>query len=246
MVDRITPSTTPEDVQIVRAATARDDRRPVVTEPFSEWVLSGEFPRGRPGWEGAGATITDDVTPFEERKLWLLNGGHSLLAYAGSIRGHVTVSEAVADDVCLGWLEQWWSEAAAHLNQPAGTLAAYRSALLERFANPRIRHRLEQIAADGSQKLPIRVVPVLRAERADGRLPEGATRIIAAWICHLRGLGAPVTDPRADEVVGLASGPLEDAVARILGFLDPVLPDDPAVGAIVLGQCRELAGAGVR
>jgi fructuronate reductase len=91
----------------------------------------------------------------------------------------------------------------------------------------------------------IRVVPVLRAERAEGRLPEGATRIIAAWICHLRGLGAPVTDARADEVVPLAAGSLDEAMARVVGFLDPALADDPAFGAIVLGQCRELA-AGLR
>jgi fructuronate reductase len=241
MVDRITPRTTAKDMQIVRAATGRDDRRPVVTEPFSEWVLTGAFPRGRPGWESAGATLTDDVTPFEERKLWLLNGGHSLLAYAGSIVGHVTVADAAGDETCRAWLEQWWSEASAHLGQPARALAAYRSALVERFANPRIGHRLEQIAADGSHKLPIRVVPVLRAERADGRLPEGATRIIAAWICHLRGLGAPVTDARAGEVVALAGGSLAEAARRILAFLDPALGGDEAVRAAVVEQSRELA-----
>ena len=96
MVDRITPRTTPEDVAVV--GHRHDDRRPVVTEPFSEWVLSGALPGGRPGWEDAGATFTDDIAPFEERKLWLLNGGHSLLAYAGSARGHETVADAVADD----------------------------------------------------------------------------------------------------------------------------------------------------
>ena len=87
MVDRITPETAPEDLRTVAGATGLEDRSPVVTEPFSEWVLSGVFPGGRPRWEDAGATVTDDVAPFEQRKLWLLNGGHSLLAYAGSIRG---------------------------------------------------------------------------------------------------------------------------------------------------------------
>jgi fructuronate reductase len=106
MIDRITPRTTPQDVETVLAATARDDRSPVVTEPFTEWVLQGTFPAGRPRWEDAGATFTDDVTPFEHRKLWLLNGAHSLLAYAGSIRGHLTVAAAVADDTCREWLEQ--------------------------------------------------------------------------------------------------------------------------------------------
>ena len=117
------------------------------------------------------------------------------------------MAEAVADDTCRAWVEQWWAEASPHLDQPAEDVAAYRAALLERFANARMHDRLDRIAADGSQKLPIRIVPVLRAERAAGRLPEGATRALAAWVCHLRGLGAPVTDARADEVVAARAGP---------------------------------------
>ena len=89
--------------------TGRADAAPVVTEPFTEWVLSGDFPAGRPAWEAAGARFVDDIAPFEERKLWLLNGGHSLLAYAGSARGHATIAEAVTDPVCREWLQQWWS-----------------------------------------------------------------------------------------------------------------------------------------
>jgi len=226
MVDRITPRTTPEDV-------VPDDRCPVVTEPFSEWVLSGRFAGGRPRWEDAGATFTDDIAPFEERKLWLLNGGHSLLAYAGSARGHETVADAVADETCRGWLETWWDEGSAHLTLPAEDLARYREALLERFANPRMRHLLAQIAADGSQKLPIRILPVLRAERSTGRMPEGAVRVLAAWIGHLRGSGAPVVDPRADELVALAAGPLPQAARRILQELDPALAaDDDLVASV--------------
>src|SRR3954462_5716295 len=180
MVDRITPRTGPDDVRAVLEGTGREDRVPVVTEPFKEWVLSGAFDAGRPPWEHAGATFTDDVTPFEHRKLWLLNGAHSLLAYAGSIRGHTTVAEAVGDETCRSWLEEWWAVASSHLGQPAEDIAAYRSALLERFTNARMRDRLDRIAADGSQKLPIRILPVLRAERAAGRMPFGATRVLAA------------------------------------------------------------------
>ena len=202
-------------------ATGFDDRCPVVSEPFHEWVLSGAFPAGRPRWQDAGATFTDDVTPYEHRKLWLLNGAHSLLAYAGSIRGHQTVAEAVADETCRSWLEEWWAVASPHLDQPAADVAAYRAALLERFANTRMHDRLDRIAADGSQKLPIRILPVLRAERAAGRVPAGATRVLAAWICHLRGLGAPVSDVRANEVVPLAQGPLGAAVPRVLGRAGP-------------------------
>ena len=96
-------------------ARAWTTRCPVVTEPFSEWVISGAFPGGRPAWESAGAVLTDDVTPYEQRKLWLLNGGHSLLAYVGSLRGCVTVDDAVADEHCRALLEQWWSVCTPHL-----------------------------------------------------------------------------------------------------------------------------------
>jgi fructuronate reductase len=207
-------------------------------------VLSGAFPDGRPRWEDAGATVTDDVAPFEQRKLWLLNGGHSLLAYAGSIRGSSTVAEAAADDLSRAWLAEWWSEASAHLSLPEADVAAYRDALLDRFANPRIRHRLDQIAADGSQKLPIRILPVLRKERAAGRTPPGATRTLAAWVCHLRGLGAPVKDARAETVVPLVDRSLRDAVRSVLHFLDPAIAADDAVAAAVLAHAEELERQG--
>ena len=241
VVDRITPRPAPADARAVLESTGRDDRCPVVTEPFHEWVLSGAFPAGRPHWEDAGALVTDDAAPYEHRKLWLLNGAHSLLAYAGSIRGHATVAQAAADETCRAWLEDWWDVAAAHLGQPAAAVISYRAALLERFGNVRIGDRLDRIAADGSQKLPIRILPALRAERAAGRLPAAATRVLAAWVCHLRGLGAPVSDARADEVVPLAAGPLGVAVPRVLGWLDQDLGADADVAAIVIGQSEQLA-----
>jgi fructuronate reductase len=240
MVDRITPRTTPEDVRTVAEATGLHDSSPVGTEPFSEWVLAGSFPGGRPGWDAAGATITHDIEPYEHRKLWLLNGGHSLLAYAGSILGHQTVAEAVADETCRGWLEAWWSEASRYLSLPEADLTAYRGALLDRFANPRMHHRLAQIAADGSQKLPVRILPTLRQERAAGRLPHGAVRVLAAWVCHLRGAGAPVNDARADQVLPLADGPLPQAVPRVLEALDPTLADDGELVAAVVAHAQRL------
>ena len=141
--------------------------------------------------------FVDDVHPYETRKLLLLNGGHSLLAYVGGARGHDTVADAVTDPECRRLLGLWWDEASRYVPLPAPDLAAYRAQLLERFANPRMRHTLAQIAADGSQKVPIRVLPVLRGERAAGRMPTGAVRALAAWIGHLRGLGVPVDDAGA-------------------------------------------------
>jgi fructuronate reductase len=223
-----------------------DDCCPVGTEPFSEWVLGGAFVGGRPKWEDAGATVTDDVGPYEQRKLWLLNGAHTILAYAGSARGHQTVADAVADETCRTWIEEWWTEASRHLSLPAAVIDAYRAALLDRFANPRMHHRLAQIAADGSQKLPVRILPVLRWERDAGRLPRGAARALGAWVCHLRGAALPVDDVRADEMVALADGPLPEAVRRVLHVLDPAVSEDDDLVKVVLSdaeQCLQEAEA---
>ncbi|MBB2924375.1 mannitol dehydrogenase family protein [Cellulomonas cellasea] len=244
MVDRITPATTDENRDAVRAALGVEDASPVPTEPFSEWVVAGRFPNGRPAWEAAGVTLVDDVLPFEQRKLWLLNGAHSLLAYAGSARGHETVADAVADPVLRRWVEDWWDEAARHLTLPAEDVADYRHALVERFTNPRIRHVLAQIAGDGSQKIGVRIVPTLRAELAAGRVPTGAARAVAAWTCHLRGLGAPVKDARADHVRALGQGSLAESVDAVLGFLGADLAGDDGLRAAVLAAAEELtAGA---
>lgn len=242
VVDRITPRTGSAEVEAAARETGRSDEAPVVTEPFSEWILAGEFPAGRPRWEDAGAIFTGDVTGYEHRKLWLLNGAHSLLAYAGSLLGHRSVAEAIGDDRCRDWVEQWWVTAGRHLDQPASEIARYQDALVERFANARMQDALSRIAEDGSQKLPIRVLPVLRAERAGGGLPTAATRIVAAWLCHLRGLSGTVHDVRADELVPLAAGPLDDAARKVLGALDADLGADTAVVAAVAEQCHELAG----
>jgi fructuronate reductase len=240
VADRITPRLTEQDPAVVQARTGRTDRAPVVTEPFSEWVLGGPFAAGRPAWHEAGATFTGHIAPYEQRKLWLLNGGHSLLAYAGSVRGHRTVAGAVADQTCRGWLQEWWDEASPHLDLPAGGIADYQAALAGRFGNPRIRYLLAQVATDGSVKLPVRILPVLRAERAAGRLPPGAIRVLAAWVCHLRGRGAPVSDPRAAELTAQAAGPLPGAVRAVLTSLDPALGADRDLVAAAVSQASEL------
>jgi fructuronate reductase len=242
VVDRITPRPSPDDRRTVLEQTGVDDCCPVGTEPFSEWVLSGAFPAGRPRWDDAGATLTDDVTPYEQRKLWLLNGGHSLLAYTGGLRGHLTVAEAVGDDTCRGWLEQWWDEASGCLDQPADLVSGYRTRLLDRFANPRIHHRLEQIATDGSQKLPVRILPVLRQERAAGRMPQGAARALAGWVGYLRGSALPVHDVRADEMTARAGGALPDGVRNVLHALDPALAGDDELVQVVLTDAEQLLG----
>ena len=242
MVDRITPRTTDDDRTDLLARAGVDDPACVVTEPHSEWVLSGRFVAGRPAWEAAGARFVDDLGPWEQRKLWLLNGSHSLMAYAAPLRGATTVAEAVGDPVVRGWVEQWWDDAARHLPLPAAEIAAYRAALVARYRNPRIRHLLAQIAADGSQKIPIRILPTLRAALAQGSIARGATRAVAAWILHLRGEGAAVTDASAQDLrASVSAVPLREAVELVLRRLDV---DDPRVTEAVAEQAGELSGAG--
>ena len=236
MVDRITPATTEEVLATVTALTGTTDEAPVPTEPFSEWVVSGRFPAGRPAWESAGVTFVDDVTPYERRKLWLLNGSHSLLAYAASVRGHRTIADAVADPECRGWVEEFWDEACRHLDLPAEELTAYRAALLERYANPGVRHLLAQIAAGGSLKLPLRIVPALLAERAAGRSPVGCATAIAAWVLHLRGVGAPVDDPSADRAERAAV----QGVPDVLDLLHPGLGEDRELAELVASRLAAL------
>ncbi|HEY6686587.1 MAG TPA: mannitol dehydrogenase family protein [Propionibacteriaceae bacterium] len=237
MVDRITPGTTDEDRALVQQACGYVDAYPVPTEPFSEWVVSGRFPAGRPLWEEAGVTLVADVEPFEQRKLWLLNGSHSMLAYAGSIRGYSTIDEAIADPGCRSWVEIFWDEASRHLSLPVADIAAYRAALLTRFSNPRAGDQLARIAADGSTKLVVRTVPTIRAERAAGRVPSGCATTIAAWVLHLRGLGAPIKDSGAGPAQKAAnSGDLPQAVPAVLGVLEPRLGSDKEFVDAVLRQ----------
>jgi fructuronate reductase len=239
MVDRITPATTDDDRGEVARAQHYEDASPVPTEPYAEWVISGRFPAGRPGWDSAGARIVDDVTPYEQRKLWLLNGSHSLLAYVGPLRGHETIAQAIADPECLAWVETFWDEATAHLPLPAAELADYRAALLIRFANPRVRHLLGQIAADGSLKLPVRIVPSLLAERAAGRLPVGGATAVAGWIWHLRGRGTPVKDAGAARFADAAAG--SHPAADVLALLAPELGDDRGLVELVTERVELLA-----
>jgi fructuronate reductase len=241
-VDRITPRTTGADVEAVQAACGYRDSSPVVAEPFSNWVLSGDFPAGRPRWEDAGAVFVADIEPYENRKLWLLNGAHSLLAYAGALRGHTTVAEALADPLCRDAVERFWDEAEANL--PAGELGipAYRAALLDRFSNARIAHHLAQIAMDGSTKLRMRAVPVLQAERAAGRSGEAAALMIAAWMDY--GAAADeLHDPLAADVA--TANALSEA-ERTLALLALVSPDlvDPATagGGPVVALIESLRG----
>ncbi|WP_159620574.1 mannitol dehydrogenase family protein [Ruania rhizosphaerae] len=241
MVDRITPATTDDDRALAADRLGYTDAAPVPTEPFSEWVISGRFPGGRPRWEDAGAQIVDDVAPHERRKLWLLNGSHSQLAYVGSARGHETIDAAIADPQCRAWVDQYWDEAERNLSLPREEVQAYRDALIARYENPRVRHLTAQIAHDGSQKLPVRTLPTLKAERAAGRVPVGCATTLAGWVLHLRGIGAPVHDPGAGPAQEAAgAGPIAEVVPAVLETLQPGLGQDAELVSAVVEQAQAI------
>ncbi|MCU1532890.1 MAG: mannitol dehydrogenase family protein [Arthrobacter sp.] len=253
-VDRITPRTTEADITAVQASCGYSDSSPVVAEPFRNWVLSGDFPAGRPRWEDAGALFVDEIEPYENRKLWLLNGAHSLLAYAGQLRGHATVAEALADPACLRAVEEFWDEAAASLATADSKRAdlgipEYRAQLLARFRNARIAHHLAQIAVDGSTKLRMRAIPVLQAERAKGRSGEAAARLISAWLDYTRldfpGAAPELADPLAAEIRVANSLSGTRRIATLLGLLSPGLGEDATVVSLIESLCGTLPGPAV-
>ncbi|WP_209748676.1 MULTISPECIES: mannitol dehydrogenase family protein [Micrococcaceae] len=233
-VDRITPRTTDADIAEVEQACGYLDSSPVVAEPFRDWVISGDFPKGRPRWEDAGAVLVDDIEPYENRKLWLLNGAHSLLAYAGLLRGHTTVAQALEDPECRKAVEAFWDEAAAHLQGDDLHIPEYRDALRGRFGNGRIAHHLSQIAADGTTKLRMRALPVLAAERSEGRSGAGSALMLAAWIDFVA-VRNEIQDPFSAAIGAANGGRGPERVAALLNLISPQLGEDPQVVALVAG-----------
>lgn len=208
MVDRIVPATTEADRAAAAAETGLEDAALVVTEPFAQWVIEDRFAAGRPRWEAAGAQLVSDVEPYETAKLRMLNGAHSLLAYCGLKAGYTYVHEAIADPALRAEVEAQMRDAAATIAvAPGQDLAAYAAALVARFANPALNHRLAQIAMDGSQKLPQRWLETLAIRQQAGQQCPAILRAIAAWIAHLRGENGAVDDPLADVLLAAATGP---------------------------------------
>lgn len=224
MIDRIVPSTTPADIDALERRIGVRDEGAVFTEPFSQWVIEDRFAGERPRWERVGAELVDDVMPYEIAKLRMLNGAHSALAYIGLLRGYSYVHEAVADGEVRRIVERLIKDEAATSFQPAAgqDLMSYADALIARFENPALHHRLIQIAMDGSQKLPQRWLETLAAHQREGRSCPSILWGLAAWISHLQGENeaqwGEVEDPlrgQLREILDRATP--EEAVYRIFG-----------------------------
>ena len=208
MVDSITPATDDDLRALVARALGVSDRWPVQREFFTQWVIEEDFRNDHPDWSSIGVTITDDVKGFERAKLRLLNGAHSTLAYAGSLAGYETVAQAMADPALSEFVTRMMQlDIMPTLNAPRGLdLPQYIDAVLRRFRNPAIRHLLAQIAWDGSQKLPFRLLGTIRDRLASGASISRLAVPIAAWMHFIRRKslrGERATDPLAEELLAI-------------------------------------------
>lgn len=241
MVDRIVPATTASDIARLRGLTGIEDRGMVKTEPFTQWVIEDRFAGARPAFEQVGAQLVNDVRPFELAKLRMLNGAHSTLAYLGLAAGFCYVHEAIGDAHLRAVIERLMREEAASTlpDDPALDPPRYADALIARFANPALEHRLSQIAMDGTQKLPQRLLGTIRDRLAQGRPARAALLGLAGWVAHAA--GGAVDDPRAEEIAAVArrSGGDPETLARgLVALIDPGLA---ARGSVMAELARDVA-----
>ena len=253
VVDRIVPATTEQDLELVADELGAVDRAAVVAEPYSQWVTTDEFPGGRPDWAAAGVEFTADTTAHELTKLRVLNGSHSALAYLGGLAGHATIAEAVRDEALHGFVRSLQTaEILPTVDGGAIDVHDYARTVLRRFANPALKHRTAQVAADGSQKLPIRLLSVAADNQVAGRPRRRAALVVAAWLRYIalgrddRGAPLEVSDPLADKVRAADEHDLLSDVDRRLSALDPRLGDDAEFTGLVREHLRDLAAGGAR
>ncbi len=212
MVDRIVPAATPASLSWVEQRLGMRDDAAIVCEPFSQWVIEDRFAGARPAWERSRALLTGDVRPFQAMKLRLLNGTHSAIAYIGQLRGLPTVSEAMADPIVGTFARRLMKDdlLATVVAPPGFDVRAYCDALLQRFENPNLAHRTEQIAMDGTQKVPVRWLPPLRESLRDGVERKELERALACWL-HYLAAGAN----EAGETLNLHDGGATELASRL-------------------------------
>ncbi|WP_306210242.1 mannitol dehydrogenase family protein [Actinoplanes sp. RD1] len=242
MVDRIVPATTPDTLATAAAALGVDDLAAVAGEPYRQWVVEDDFPGGRPAWERAGVVLTGDARPWERLKLRTLNGVHSTLAYLGALAGCETIAGALDLPGMRDLLHRLIAEdIAPTLVPPDGvTVLDYGDSVLARFADTAIAYRTVQVAMDGSQKLPQRILHTVADRRAAGADPHWALLAVAAWMRFVQGRtddgrDLPLNDPLADrirtELAGAAPGP--DGIVQALLGIPEIFPPSLAGDATV-------------
>ncbi len=263
MIDRIVPATTDADRDRIAARLGLRDEGAVICEPFLQWVIENRFAQGRPRWEESGAQLVDDVAPYEEMKLRLLNGSHSLLAYLGYLCGHKTIAATMADGPLRRLAQVFMDrEAGPTLSMPPGAdLEGYKADLIARFANPGLQHRTWQIAMDGSQKLPQRLLSTARDRLQAGAPIDVLALALAGWMRYTggrdeQGQAIEVRDPLAPMLAEAFASGEGNAAEIVAGFLkitdvfDPGLAGDPrladAVSAALQGVLKKGTAATVK
>jgi fructuronate reductase len=256
MVDRIVPATTDADRDAVRDATGLEDAWPIMTEPFTQWVIEDHFASGRPAFELAGAQMVEDVEAYELMKLRMLNGSHSTMAYLGYLAGYQYVNEAIADPAIRTLIHGLMTaEAMPTLPMDEAGLGRYRDQLLARFANPALKHRTWQIAMDGSQKLPQRLLGTIRDHIEAGTSYNRCALGVAAWMRYVTGIdekGQPieVKDPLAArfktvaDQAGRDAGKLADGLLAMGEVFGTDLPANAQFRAAVTTHLRSLIDRG--
>ena len=239
MVDRIVPATTEADRARVAAQLRLHDAWPVPTEPYLDWAVEDRFAAGRPDWHLAGARLVADATPWERLKLRAVNGSHSAIAYLGAVAGWPTVDQAIAVPALRNFVRALLLEEVQPTLPvlPNLDFEAYVDGLLARFSNPALAHHTQQIAMDGSQKLPQRLLATVQQRLATGQPIARLALAIAAWMHYLRGIdewGRPyrIDDPLAAEL----------AAARERAAREPTLHDRVAAFTQFTPVFGELAG----
>lgn len=233
MVDRITPAATPETRAGAERLIGRVDLAAVEAEPFSQWIIEDDFVAGRPDWEAGGALFVGDVAPYEKMKLRMLNGAHSMLAYAGFIAGHVHVRDVMADAALARLVRRHMQQAAMTLDPVPGIdVVRYTDDLVARFANPAIAHQTYQIAMDGTQKLPQRLLEPATVALKRGLPLEAYAFAVAAWMRYVLGMKESgekyaLRDPREAEIARLIDGAREaGSIVDRLFALPGLFPDE--------------------
>ncbi|WP_436858572.1 mannitol dehydrogenase family protein [Citrobacter tructae] len=189
MVDRIVPAVTEETLDKIEKLTGVRDPAGVACEPFRQWVIEDNFVAGRPQWEKAGAELVADVIPFEEMKLRMLNGSHSFLAYLGYLAGYQHINDCMGDDnYRVAARALMLKEQAPTLKVQGVDLTRYADLLIDRYSNPALRHRTWQIAMDGSQKLPQRMLDSVRWHLANGGRFDLLALGVAGWMRYVGGV----------------------------------------------------------
>lgn len=204
MVDRITPMTSTAHRLQLADKHGVDDAWPVVCEPFVQWVLEDKFVNGRPAWEKVGVQFTDDVSPYEEMKIKLLNGSHLALTYLGFLKGYRFVHETMNDPLFVRYMRAYMDlDVTPQLAPVPGIdLSDYKDTLVARFSNQAIADQLERVCSDGSSKFPKFTIPTINRLIADGRETRRAALVVAAWALYLKGVDEngdtySIPDPRA-------------------------------------------------